>query len=42
MLWVAVGFKALSDAVSYLQQAGACVLELLLNRQALVRLIQLF
>ena len=41
MLWVVVGFKALGDAVSYLQQAGPRVLELLLDRQALVRFIQL-
>lgn len=38
---VAVGFKALGDSVADLQQAGASVLQLLLVRQTLVRLVQL-
>lgn len=41
MLRVIVRFKALCDAVSDLQQAGASVLQLLLHRQPLVWLIQL-
>lgn len=41
MFWVAVGFKALCDSVSNLQQACACVLELLLVGQALIWFIQL-
>ncbi len=41
MLGVTVGFKALCDSVSNLQQACACVLELLLVGQTLVWLVQL-
>lgn len=41
VLRVIVRFKALCDAVSDLQQAGAGVLQLLLHRQPLVWLIQL-
>lgn len=42
MLWIVVGFKALCDAVSDLQQAGARVLELVLVREALVWFVELF
>lgn len=41
MFGVAVGFKALCDSVSNLQQACAGVLQLLLVRQTLIRLVQL-
>ena len=41
VLGVAVGFKALCDAVSDLQQAGARVLQLVLHAHPLVWLIQL-
>lgn len=41
MLRVAVCFKALRDPVSDLQQACACVLELLLVGQTLIRFVQL-
>lgn len=41
MIGVAVGFKALRDSVPDLQQTRASVLQLLLVRQTLVRLVQL-
>lgn len=41
MFWVAVGFKALCDAIADLQQAGARVLELVLDRHILIGFIQL-
>lgn len=41
MLRVAVCFKALCDPVSDLQQACACVLELLLVGKTLIRFVQL-
>lgn len=41
MILVSVGFKALRDAITNFQEAVACVLQLFLDCQSLIRLIKL-